>query len=90
MRTGCAMNSLTRSTWWMSFEANAAGSLARTSVPDRSTTYARTPVDLPSSSSFAAQGRERDQRLDGADRLLAVGRPDGHGEDEAALGQRRP
>ena len=44
MRTGCAMNSLTRSTWWTSFDGNADGSLARTSVPDRSTTYARTPL----------------------------------------------
>ena len=40
----------------MSRDANAAGSLARTSIPERSTTYARTPVDFPSSSSLARSG----------------------------------
>ena len=38
IRTGCAMNSLTRSRWWRSFERKAEVSLDRMSVPDRSTT----------------------------------------------------
>ena len=84
IRTGCAMNSLTRSRWCTSFDRKAEASLVRMSEPERSTTYARTPP-RPSSSSFALMGLSESSASTTPIGSWPSDGPHGHGEDERAV-----